>query len=114
MSEHHANGHAAAATEGSPQANMDRAQAQLEALLEPIIGTTINGTLVTVQGCAPEYLAKAIARVTGRILGRIVQQGPLPSVLQVRAGMKEGFAKAMDSVTPVPPAANGGAQRPQG
>ena len=114
MNEHHVNGHAAAAPEASPSANTERAQAQLEALLEPIIGTTINGALVTVQGCAPEYLAKAIARVTGKILGRIVQQGPLPAVLQVRAGMKEGFAKAMDSVSPVPPAANGGVQRPQG
>ena len=106
------NGHAASAP--SPQENMERAQAQLEALLEPIIGTTINGSLVTIQGCAPEYVARAIAKVTGRILGRIVQQGPLPAILQVRAGMKEGFSKAMDSVTPVPPPANGGIQRPQG
>lgn len=113
MNQPHVNGHAASA-EATPQANMERAQAQLEALLEPIIGTTINGTLVTVQGCPPEHIAKAIARVTGKILGRIVQQGPLPAVLQVRAGMKEGFAKAMDSVSPVPPAAPGGAQRPQG
>ena len=108
------NGHATAGAGATPQSNMERAQEQLEALLEPIIGTTINGSLVTIQGCAPEYVARAIAKVTGRILGRIVQQGPLPAILQVRAGMKEGFSKAMDSVTPVPPPANGGIQRPQG
>lgn len=113
MSQQQINGHANAA-EATPQQNMERAQAQLEALLEPIIGTTINGSLVTIQGCAPEHIARAIARVTGKVLGRIVQQGPLPAVLQVRAGMKEGFSKAMDSVTPVPPPANGGIQRPQG
>lgn len=112
MSQPQVNGHAAAAP--TPQSNMERAQEQLEALLKPIIGTTINGSLVTIQGCAPEYVARAIAKVTGRILGRIVQQGPLPSVLQVCAGIKEGFLKAMDSVFPVPPPANGGPQRPQG
>lgn len=108
------NGHAAPAAGATPQSNLELAQAQLEALLEPIIGTTINGSLVTIQGCAPEHIARAIARVTGRVLGRIVQQGPLPAVLQVRASMKEGFSKAMDSVTPVPPPANGSIQRPQG
>ena len=113
MSQQQINGHANV-SDGTPQQNMERAQAQLEALLEPIIGTTINGSLVTIQGCAPEHIARAIARVTGKVLGRIVQQGPLPAILQVRASMKEGFSKAMDSVTPVPPPANGIIQRPQG
>ena len=61
MSQQQINGHANAA-EATPQQNMERAQAQLEALLEPIIGTTINGSLVTIQGCAPEHIARAIAR----------------------------------------------------
>jgi len=106
------NGHATEPL--TPQEQMTRAQAQLDAILEPILGTTINGTLVTVQGLAPEHLAKAIARVTGKVLGRIVQQGPLVSVLQVRAAMKEDFAKGIDATTPVPPPAAGNPPHAQG
>lgn len=113
MSQQHVNGHAAP-EQPTPQEQMLRAQAQLDALLEPILGTTINGTLVTVQGLAPEQLAKAIARVTGKILGRIVQQGPLVSVLQVRSAMKEDFGKGIDATVPVPPPANAAPARPRG
>lgn len=110
MSTNTINGHAHQAQ--NPRA---AAEAQLDQIVKPIIGNTVNGLFVTVQGLQPDVLARAVARAIGEILGRVICQGPLPVVLSIRAQMKEDIAKAMDGVTPImPPAAAPGANQFKG
>lgn len=91
----------------APPTQQQIAEQQLDAVLEPIIGNTINGLTVTVKGLPPEVLANAVARITGRIVGRIASSGPLTAVLTVRSNAKNKFAEAMDGVKIIGPAAGG-------
>lgn len=90
-----------------PQSKQMAAQAQLDAVIEPIIGNTINGLVLTIQGLPAEILAKAVARVTGKVIGRIAAQGPLTAVLALRAAAREEFSKGVDSIKPLPPTTPG-------
>ncbi len=88
------NGHA---HEGEKPEASATARDQLDQLLFPVIGNTVNGLLLTFQGVAHDQLLRSAARVLGTVLARMMVGANLAQTLALRAAIKEDFAKAMDT-----------------
>lgn len=101
MNQPQTNGHAPEPAINQSEAAAS-ARAQIDAIVEPIIGNMVNGLLITLQGVPPAAIATAVARLTGRVIGRVIRQGPLTGVLMARASMKQEFNTAMEAVKPIP------------
>lgn len=89
--------------------------AALAESLQPIIGNTINGTFITLNGVPPNIIVAAIARATARALATAVSRNDLATVFKARDTIKAEFSNGIadikvigPTVTPPAKAANVG------
>ena len=95
----HMNGPPAEPTDGviipPSQSQLD---AQLDAMLFPMLNVVIRGAMVSVQGCPPEKIVFSACRILGKIVGISFSAGDLAKLLRARKEAKDDFNDAVKSI----------------